>query len=102
MLKQNRGNGGIGVWKVTPLGRDAERVRVQHAAPRDDMTEDVALVEFMDRWSSYLDGPGKLVDQPFAPRLSEGMIRAYSSNERSSGLPASNRSPVGRSQRSGT
>ena len=77
VLKQNRGNGGIGVWKVTPLGRDAERVRVQHAAPRDDTTEDVAVVEFMDRWSSYLDGPGILIDQPFAPRFTEGMIRAY-------------------------
>ena len=77
VLKQNRGNGGIGVWKVTPFGRDGERVRVQHAAPRDDTTEDVALVEFMDRWSDYLGGPGTLIDQPFAERLTEGMIRAY-------------------------
>ena len=51
--------------------------RVPRAAPRDDTTEDVALVEFMDSWSPYLDGPGRLVDQPFAPRLTEGMIRAY-------------------------
>ena len=77
VLKQHRGNGGIGVWKVTPLRPDAELIRVQHAAPRDDTTDDVALVDFMDRWSSYLDGAGKLIDQPFAPRLTEGMIRAY-------------------------
>ena len=77
VLKQNRGNGGIGVWKVTALGPDPELVRVQHAAPRDDTTEDVTLVEFMDSWSPYLDGPGTLIDQPFAPRLAEGMIRAY-------------------------
>ena len=43
---------------------------------REDTTEDVTLVEFMDRWSPYLDGPGTLIDQPFAPRLNEGMIRA--------------------------
>ena len=77
VLKQNRGNGGIGVWKVTPLDRGARIVRVQHAAPRDDVTEDLTLGEFMDRCSPYLAGAGKLIDQPFATRLAEGMIRAY-------------------------
>ena len=77
VLKQNRGNGGIGVWKVTALDPAARTVRIQHAAPRDDVTEDVALVEFIDRCAAYLDGTGKLVDQPFVSRLREGMIRAY-------------------------
>jgi hypothetical protein len=77
VLKQNRGNGGIGVWKVMALDPEARSVRVQHAAPRDDVTEDVTLAEFMDRCAAYLDGTGKLVDQPFAARLREGMIRAY-------------------------
>jgi hypothetical protein len=77
VLKQNRGNGGIGVWKVTPLDRDATMVRVQHAAPRDDVTEDLPLTEFMDRCSLYFAGAGKLIDQPFTARLTEGMIRAY-------------------------
>jgi hypothetical protein len=77
VLKQNRGNGGIGVWKVMALDPAARRVRIQHAAPRDDVTEDVALVEFMGRCAAYLEGPGRLVDQPFASRLQEGMVRAY-------------------------
>jgi hypothetical protein len=77
VLKQNRGNGGIGVWKVSAIDSDAHSVRVQHAAPRDDATEDVRLAEFMDRCADYLDGPGMLIDQPFAARLPEGMIRAY-------------------------
>jgi hypothetical protein len=77
VLKQNRGNGGIGVWKVMALDSAARTVRIQHAAPRDDVTEDVALDEFMDRCAAYLDGPGKLVDQPFGSRLREGMIRVY-------------------------
>ena len=34
VLKQDRGNGGIGVWKVAAVDRQAEQVRVQHAAPR--------------------------------------------------------------------
>ena len=77
VLKQNRGNGGIGVWKVMALDTEARSVRVQHAAPRDDVTEDITLAEFMNRCAAYLDGPGKLVDQPFAARLREGMVRAY-------------------------
>jgi uncharacterized protein DUF6815 len=77
VLKQNRGNGGIGVWKVEALDADARRVRVQHAAPRDDATEDLTLAEFMKRCAAYFHGAGMLVDQPFATRLSEGIIRAY-------------------------
>jgi hypothetical protein len=88
VLKQNRGNGGIGVWKVTlidgsAVGNDSmvptvdAVLRVQHAAPRDDVTEDVTLGDFMERCSHYFAGTGKLVDQPFMPRVTDGMIRAY-------------------------
>jgi hypothetical protein len=77
VLKQNRGNGGIGVWKVTRLDRDTSMVRVQHAAPRDDVTENMAFTEFAARCSPYFADGGKLIDQPFATRLAEGMIRAY-------------------------
>jgi hypothetical protein len=82
VLKQNRGNGGIGVWKVAlvddspPVPADAI-VRVQHAAPRDDVTEDIRLGEFMHRCEQYFANSGKLIDQPFVGRLAEGMIRAY-------------------------
>jgi hypothetical protein len=77
VLKQNRGNGGIGVWRVTPLDREVDVVQVQHAAPRDDATEDVTLTEFMDRCAVYFAGGGTLIDQPFVARLAEGLIRAY-------------------------
>ena len=80
VLKQNRGNGGIGVWKVTPLDDGAtssSRVRVQHAAPRDDTTEELTLGEFMARCTTYLQGGGKLLDQPYVDRVTDGMIRAY-------------------------
>jgi hypothetical protein len=77
VLKQNRGNGGIGVWKVTLIDPDGAVVRVQHAAPRDDTTEDLSLDEFMERCTPFFGGDGKLIDQPFAERLSDGLIRAY-------------------------
>ena len=87
VLKQNRGNGGIGVWKVAlvaDLAKQGERtptanaiVRVQHAAPRDDATEDMTLSAFMQRCDEFLSGGGKLIDQPYATRLTEGMVRVY-------------------------
>ena len=87
VVKQRHGNGGIGVWKVV-LVDDAAKdiptnpavdtiVRIQHAAPRDDTTEDVTLKEFMQRCEPYFAGAGTLIDQPFVTRLAEGMIRAY-------------------------
>ncbi|MHB8379402.1 MAG: Cj0069 family protein [Acidimicrobiales bacterium] len=84
VLKQHRGNGGIGVWKVQALApfdvsaRSEEiSVRIQHAAPRDGQTEDVALSNFMERMRAYFESAGHLIDQAFAPRVSEGMVRAY-------------------------
>jgi hypothetical protein len=80
VLKANRSNGGLGVWKVTPGGADASRstsVRVQHAAPRDEHTDVMSVDEFMgQRDDCFVDG-GSLVDQPFVPRVAEGIIRAY-------------------------
>jgi hypothetical protein len=75
VLKQNRGNAGIGVWKVEHIGDDG--VRVQHAAPRDDATELLSLADFMRRCGEYFADGGKVVDQPYMSRIAEGMIRAY-------------------------
>ena len=78
VLKQNRGNGGIGVWKVELVTEaPVATVRVQHAMPRDAVTEEVPLAEIMGRCQSYFADSGRLIDQAFAPRLPEGMIRAY-------------------------
>ena len=78
VLKQYRGNGGIGVWKVIPL--DATKVRVQGAHRRGTDTEDIDLAVFMARcepYFGYSDGDGRLIDQPFQPRITEGIIRCY-------------------------
>jgi hypothetical protein len=53
VLKQGRGNGGNGVWKVTLLepnrrpGDDAA-IRIQHAQTKDAATEDTTLGEFIE------------------------------------------------------
>jgi hypothetical protein len=79
VLKQNRGNGGQGVWRVEqidPLPGGAPAVRVVHA-PRGSMPEELALSDFMARCEPYFTPDGCIVDQPFQPRLPDGMIRCY-------------------------
>ena len=79
VLKQNRGNGGQGVWKIElvcePNGL-ARRVWVLEAR-RGGMPEELPLAAFMDRCAPYFGDDGCIIDQPFQPRLPEGMIRCY-------------------------
>lgn len=76
VLKQNRGNDGQGVWKAEALADG--RVRVLHAL-RGSEPEDIALAMFLSRCEQYFDAGGCIIDQPFQPRLPEGMIRCYMS-----------------------
>src|SRR6516164_1093194 len=75
VLKQNRGNDGQGVWKVEPAG-NPETVRVLHAL-RGSMPEELSLAAFIARCELYFTDGGLIIDQPFQPRLPEGMIRCY-------------------------
>jgi hypothetical protein len=84
VLKQNRGNGGQGVWKVELLGpsvSDGVPVRVLHAR-RGSVPEEILLRDFLRRSEAYLDNGGCIIDQPFQPRLPEGMIRCYMSGDK--------------------
>ena len=82
VLKQNRGNGGQGVWKVELVSPgEAARVRVLQAT-RGSVFEDMPLDAFMGRCNDYLAGDGCIVDQPFQARLSEGMIRCYMAGDK--------------------
>lgn len=79
VLKQNRGNGGQGVWKVemSPGGPGGTpNVRVLHAR-RGSAPEETPLSDFMRRCEASLMADGCIVDQPFQARLPDGMIRCY-------------------------
>jgi hypothetical protein len=83
VLKPHRGNGGIGVQKVelVPPGSNREAmVRVQSARFRDEATEDVPFTELLQRSAQYFTdsaGAGPVIDQPFQPRITEGIVRCY-------------------------
>ena len=82
VLKQYRGMGGQGVWKVELDGpsQDGSHLDVQHAAGAA-ASERVSLDAFLARCRRYLaDGP--IVEQPFQRRLAEGMIRSYLVHDR--------------------
>jgi hypothetical protein len=84
VLKRNRGNAGQGVWKVEeiePLAGGAAMVRVLHAQ-RGSVPEELGLAEFMARCESYVEADGCILDQPFQPRLPDGMIRCYMGGDR--------------------
>jgi hypothetical protein len=75
VIKQNRGNGGQGVWKVELLSGSSETVQVLHA--QRSVPEELPLRDFMARCEPYFGWGGCIIDQPFQPRLPEGMIRCY-------------------------
>jgi hypothetical protein len=80
VLKQTRGNGGIGVWKVeldsVAAGESESVVRARHAQ-RGSVEERMPLEVFCRRCEAYFAGEGRMIDQAWQPRLPEGMIRCY-------------------------
>ena len=79
VLKQYRGNGGNGVWKIELLAlasAGTETVRVLHAL-RGSTPEVLSLDRFLARCETYFAGDGIIIDQPYQARLPDGMIRCY-------------------------
>jgi hypothetical protein len=80
VLKQYRGNGGNGVWKVerdtSPTEKLEKQVRVRHAQ-RGSVEETISLDVFFERCDAYFEGSGHLIDQAYQERLIEGMVRCY-------------------------
>jgi hypothetical protein len=85
VLKQNRGNGGQGVWKVEVLPNTDGMVRVLHAL-RGSKPEEIPLDTFIANCEPYFGWGGCIIDQAFQPRLPEGMIRCYMSGSKVAGF----------------
>jgi hypothetical protein len=79
ILKQHRGNGGNGVWKVelpsSGAGAGSDQapesethVRVRHAL-RGSIEEAVPLSEFLHRCEPYFTGTGRIIDPAYQERL---------------------------------
>lgn len=79
VIKQNRGNGGQGVWKVEVASGDLVSVL---KARRGSEPKSVALATFLTDCAAYFADGGYIIDQPFQQRLPEGMIRCYMGTDR--------------------
>jgi hypothetical protein len=82
VLKENCSNWGLGVWKIelhepwTTAIDGTARIRVLRAS-EDTGGETMRLAVLLDRFEAYLNSGGFLVDQPFNPRVADGIIRCY-------------------------
>lgn len=84
VLKQYRGQSGEGVWRIERGSGSGDLngnswVRARHAKS-GCFEEVIRLDEFFKRCAPYfaaLEGKGRMVDQVYQPRLTEGMIRCY-------------------------
>jgi len=86
VLKQYRGQSGIGVWRVEAIPGSSE-LRVRHAQ-RGCVEERLAMPELLQRLMPYFDSAsgGHMIDQAWQPRIVDGMVRAYLVEDRVAGF----------------
>ena len=86
VLKQYRGNGGNGVWKIEPAAAFQNGlVRVRHAK-RGSVEETMPLSQFVTRCEQYFEGGGRIINQAYQTRLPEGMVRCYLVHDKVAGF----------------
>jgi hypothetical protein len=85
VIKRNRGNGGQGVWKVEMLAGSRNRAMVRVLDATKDASEKLPLDKFLERCVDYFED-GCVIDQPFQPRLPEGVVRCYMAGDRCAGF----------------
>lgn len=89
VLKQHRGQSGSGVWRVEAAGPGAPAgaLRVRHAqrGSEESVMDLSGLLELFAPYFEEANG-GHMIDQPWQPRLVEGMVRAYLVGDRVAGF----------------
>lgn len=84
VLKQMRGQSGDGIWKVSlpdaafgtqPI-TPGTVINVRHAK-RGSVAQRMSFGDFLSMCHPYFTASGAMIDQPYQPRLTEGMIRCY-------------------------
>jgi hypothetical protein len=90
VLKQIKGQSGDGVWKVelaSPARGIAgeSKLRVRHAK-RGCVEEIMPFDGFISICQSYFTATVGMIDQPYQPRLTDGIIRCYIVGDRVAGF----------------
>jgi hypothetical protein len=82
VLKPNRGNGGIGVCKVSAAPGGAIEVLAAEGGP----PRTLPMTDFLAERVAEFEAADGFVDQAFQPRLTDGMVRCYMSGDRIAGF----------------
>lgn len=85
VIKRNRGNGGLGVFKVETLASPRNRPMVRVLDATRDAPEELLLEDFLERCAEFFQDGG-VIDQPFQPRLTDGVVRCYMAGDRCAGF----------------
>lgn len=84
ILKQYRGNGGNGVFKIDLTNIANDQIGVTHAQGNE--TESLSVADFFAKFEKYFLPGGMLIDQSWNPNLINGMVRCYLSGNKVSGF----------------
>ena len=85
ILKQYRGHGGNGVFKVDLAKKEKDIIRITHATKGDEEIQ-MTVEEFYTSCENYFNSGSILVDQPWNPNIVNGMVRCYLSGTKVAGF----------------
>jgi hypothetical protein len=83
VLKQYRGNGGNGVFKVKE--HDDRRVSITHAIAGNE-TRILTINELFEYFSPFFENGGMIIDQDWNNNMVNGMVRCYVSGTKVAGF----------------
>lgn len=86
VLKQHRGQSGVGVWRVEQVPGTNDLL--VHHAQRGSQEERMDLRGLLERLAPYfeMENGGHMIDQAWQPRIVEGTVRAYLVEDRVCGF----------------
>lgn len=84
-LKQYRGNGGDGVFKIDATSFNQNKIIVIHAKKGDE-ERILSTDDFFAAFKIYFNDGGILIDQPWNEHIINGMVRCYLTGIRVSGF----------------
>jgi hypothetical protein len=85
VLKQYRGNDGIGVWKVSPHPTNPDSVRLRHAS-KSALEQEMEFGECLALLEPFFLAGGKMINQAFIDSIEHGMVRCYLVGDQVSGF----------------
>ena len=85
ILKQYRGNGGDGVFKIDAANIVQGKIAVTHAK-KGEQERILKVADFFEELKIFFNDGGLLIDQPWNENLTNGMVRCYLSGKKVAGF----------------